>query len=215
MNVDVIALEDLRVDVVVGILEVEQRRVQPLWLDLELEIAQSDLESTARTGDLSTSINYANAADESAFLAQHGRWRLLESLGVATLRWLLAAPVACEPRAAVHAARWKVRKPEALGGLATPVIALRRDAVWASQATRLARDGATWTVLEQTPIEGAYRIELAPGATLALPWTLAARVTGGSVGAATAGAMFPRGADVTLVAGLAGAVLLAVGGPAL
>lgn len=53
---DKIFVKDLRVDCIIGILESERVKTQPLLVSMELE---KDLKECAKTGDLDKSINYA------------------------------------------------------------------------------------------------------------------------------------------------------------
>ena len=84
-----IALRDLSVDCIVGIREREQRNLQPLVLDVRMEIAAPSLEAAASTGALDQSLNYSAVAKQLAFVCQHGQWGLLESLSTAICRLLL------------------------------------------------------------------------------------------------------------------------------
>ena len=131
-----IALRDLSVDCIVGIREREQRNLQPLVLDVRMEIAAPSLEAAASTGALDQSLNYSAVAKQLAFVCQHGQWGLLESLSTAICRLLLLEPAPGEGRAAVEAAELVVRKPKALDGLAVPEVTLRRGREWAAPAAR-------------------------------------------------------------------------------
>ena len=131
-----IALRDLSVDCIVGIREREQRNLQPLVLDVRMEIAAPSLEAAASTGALDQSLNYSAVAKQLAFVCQHGQWGLLESLSTAICRLLLLEPAPGEGRAAVEAVELVVRKPKALDGLAVPEVTLRRGREWAAPAAR-------------------------------------------------------------------------------
>ena len=135
-----IALRDLSVDCIVGIREREQRNLQPLVLDVRMEIAAPSLEAAASTGALDQSLNYSAVAKQLAFVCQHGQWGLLESLSTAICRLLLLEPAPGEGRAAVEAVELVVRKPKALDGLAVPEVTLRRGREWAAPAAR------AWTI---------------------------------------------------------------------
>ena len=222
-----IALRDLSVDCIVGIREREQRNLQPLVLDVRMEIAAPSLEAAASTGALDQSLNYSAVAKQLAFVCQHGQWGLLESLSTAICRLLLLEPAPGEGRAAVEAVELVVRKPKALDGLAVPEVTLRRYREWAAPAARLhelaelheaAEPGVALVVLEEAPCSAAYRATLAPGASWALPADLAVFVLAGDVsepgGAAVRPAgTLPRGGGVALRAGARGAALLLVGRP--
>ena len=212
-----IALRDLSVDCIVGIREREQRNLQPLVLDVRMEIAAPSLEAAASTGALDQSLNYSAVAKQLAFVCQHGQWGLLESLSTAICRLLLLEPAPGEGRAAVEAVELVVRKPKALDGLAVPEVTLRRGREWAAPAARAPRSraaepGVALVVLEEAPCSAAYRATLAPGASWALPADLAVFVLAGDVSepggtAVRPAGTLPRGGGVALTAGTRGAVL--------
>lgn len=213
---DRIELQDLRFDCVVGILESEQRKLQPLIVDLVMELP---LEETARTGSLGTSINYASVAEQIVFIGQHGRWRLLESFGTAVCRLVLADPHPAEHRARVEAVSFCVRKPEALGGLATPVVKLHRSQDWPARLQEESIESVRLEVLEETPMSAAYRLCIAPGGVGVLPPDMTLLTIAGSAatdhGSVVSGGMrMPREMrPVTLTAGTDGLVALIVGRP--
>lgn len=198
----------------VGLLEPEQRVIQSLVIDLVMTLS---LEESAHTGALHTSLEYASVAEQIVFIGQHGRWRLLESFSVAACRLLLAAPALVERRAQVEQASFTVRKPDALGGLATPVIVLKRDVHWAR-----AQDGEpvmSREVLEETPMSAAYRLNLGPSQQGVLPLDMVMLVIAGSGRTADglalqAGSRMPRDyRPAVLNAGPEGLVALLVGRP--
>lgn len=196
----------------VGLLEPEQRIVQSLVIDIVMVLP---LEETARTGALDASLNYASVADQVVFIGQHGRWRLLESFSMAVCRLLLLAPAPSEGRAQVNEATVTIRKPAALGGLATPVVTLARDVGW-SQAQGAA-DKMHRDALAETPMTGAYRLNLAPSQRGTLPIDVALMVIAGSGVTAggqvlQVGSRLPRNDSATaLTAGPDGLVALLVG----
>lgn len=209
---DRIELRDIQFECMVGLLEPEQRIIQPLIVDIEMELP---LAETASTGALHTSINYADTANQTVFIAQHGRWRLLESFCVAVCRLVLATPNPLERRGQVHETTVTVRKPVALSGLATPVIKMTRDLAWAERTAK----GGHLEILEETPLSAAYRLQLGPSQPGELPLGMAMLVLAGSGTtvngeALQAGSRLPRDYTATkLTAGPNGLVALLVGRP--
>ena len=164
---DTISLNDLSLTCLVGIREREQRSPQPLLLDLTMTLP---LWPAATTGDLARTINYAAVAKQAEFVAAHGQWGLLESLAHALCALLLLPPADGEERASLCAAEVRIRKPEALKGVATPSVHVRRDASSAAPdegARRVLCGGSVaLDVLCEAPLGAAYRLTLAPGASL-------------------------------------------------
>jgi dihydroneopterin aldolase len=138
---------DVRLSCIVGILPRERVEPQPLEIRLELEL---DLGGVGDTGDLARGVDYAAIDDQVRFLAVEGRFRLLESLGLAILRVVLAPPV---ERACV-----RIVKPAVLRA-SVPAVRLARDAAWAGA-------GAPDVVIDVSEVE-VRRVTLAPGETLA------------------------------------------------
>ena len=155
---DRIRLTDLRFDAIVGILASEQVRAQPLVLQIELALDLTE----AGAGDLARSVDYAAVANQARFIAQHGRWRLIESLGLAICRWIVAPPTEAEGRAAVELARVQIAKPTILDGLATPSVELERGP---APLQGFRQDGVAVEILEETALSAAYRVRIPPGAT--------------------------------------------------
>lgn len=216
-----------------GIQETEQKLVQPLEVDLRLQLP---LDGAARTGDLRQSVNYAAVSCRVAFVAQHGQWGLLESLAGALCTVLLL-------ERGCYRAEVVVRKPAALKDLATPAVKIARcrpnkevgisgvaDDTDVVEEVRSVSPGVSLDVLAETPSGAVYRLRLAPGARWSLPTEVAAQVIGGrvlsrepidgdgddDVESATTqispGGVLPRGANAVLHApGASGATLLLVG----
>jgi len=185
---DWIVLSELRFDAIVGILPAEQANAQPLEIELKLGV---DLDGAASSGDLSQTVDYAAVAEQVRFLAQQGRWRLIESLGTAICRLLLASPAKQDSRASVDRVELRIRKPAVLDGLAIPGVTLRRTADWCKLAKTKAPSRTTLEQLEATPLSAAYRVHIDPGTSWQPPAGLALMVLAGR----------PRVAGQTLGAG--------------
>lgn len=173
---DWIVLNRLRFDAIVGILAREQITAQPLELEIKLAL---DMDACGATGDLSLSINYAAVADQVRFIAQHGRWRLIESMATCCARLLLAPPAAQEQRAPIERVELRIAKPTILDGLAVPEAVLRRKADWCHLPRRTLPSRAVVETLEATPLSAAYRIHIDPGTTWQPPPQVALKVIAG------------------------------------
>ena len=213
-----IEINDLRVDCIVGIREREQRSLQPLIIDARLSLP---LDSPANTGDLTTSVNYSAISKQLAFVAAHGQWGLLESLASALASHILLPPAGAEGRAQVRAVEVRIRKPDALKGLAVPAVRLCRtapeDGAGGNIQVREVCEGVRLDVLEESPLGAAYRLRLAPSARVPLPNDdLAAHVLAGGASLSDGsklkeGDVLPRGSGAVLHAGSEGLALLLVG----
>lgn len=214
---DRIELEAVEVDVVVGITEPEQRTLQPVRMDVVLQV---DLEGAAG-GDLARSVNYAVVREQLVFLAEHGRFRLIETLAFAAVRLLLAPPPPASPAGQVDVAQVRVRKPTVLPR-AVPSVTIERPVDWCDLQTRMVPERTWLDTLVDTPQGGAWRVHVEPESTWKVPVGVAVLVVAGTVVAdgrtLVAGARLARG-EVSAVraTGTLPATLLVVGalaGPA-
>lgn len=201
---DRIRLTDLRFDAIVGILPSEQVRAQPLVLQIELGLDLTE----AGSGDLSASVDYAAVAEQARFIAQHGRWRLIESLGLALCRWLVAQPTQSEARAQVDSARVQIAKPTILDGLAVPSVELERRP---GPLQGFKQDGVSVDILEETALSAAYRVRMPAGSTFEPEPCVALLGVAGQ--ALAPGEQIARLAGPLVNSGAEEAVLLAVGAP--
>src|SRR5688572_9668418 len=99
MSRDVIAIEGLRVDCVVGVYPHERDVVQPLRIDVEMHL---DTEAAAVRERLRASVDYAATAAQIGFLLRSCRFQMLETAAHALARFLLAPPAHDERRAAIE-----------------------------------------------------------------------------------------------------------------
>ena len=139
----------------------------------------------AAGGILAKSVNYAATLEQVQFIAEHGRWRMLESMGTAMARLLLSPPAPGEGRAQVEHVVVLLSKPVVFEGRAVPSVELRRARAWCDLMTVPASDrGVRIEVLNESIESGAYRVHLEPGADWTAPagmrWTL---ISGGAVAA--------------------------------
>ena len=187
---DWITLSRIGFPCIVGLYEDEQRTPQRLELELAMGL---DLDAAA-SGELSLSVHYVAALDQVQFIAQEGRWRLLESLAAATARHLLRPPAAGEGRAAIDRVRVRVGKPAYLKGRALPSVEIQRERSWLGPELPPPGPGErTFRELQVTRQSGAYHVDLGPSAAFAVPDSVSAFVLAGTVSKPD-GAPLPRGA---------------------
>jgi len=84
---DVIVLRKLRVDAIVGVLDKERRRPQPLAFDLDVH---RSFREAAKDDDLNETTNYAAILTLTARVAVEGRFLLLETLATRVGEHILA-----------------------------------------------------------------------------------------------------------------------------
>jgi dihydroneopterin aldolase len=134
---DVIAIEGLTVDCVVGVYPEERDVPQPLTVDLEMEL---DTRAAGDAQRLALSVDYAETASQLAFVLRAGRFFLLETAAEALTRLLLAP---AEGRAPVSRVKLRLRKPLALAGKGVPSLTVVRD-----ERPRLHRADTPWGHVE-------------------------------------------------------------------
>ncbi len=171
---DVIELDEFIVPCTLGVLEKEQRTVQTLAISLRMEL---DLEGAAG-GDLTQSVDYAAIRDQVRFLAQHGRFRLLETLAFGIARLVLSPPAPGEARVGIDGVRVHLRKPDILDD-AVPGITISRVSTWCEVETRMLQDKVWAERLASTPRSAAHRVTVQPGATWSVPPVCAVMVLAG------------------------------------
>jgi len=163
---------------ILGIFDWEQREPQTL----EVELAMNLPLGPAAAGDLRHSVNYGETLEQVEFIAQKGKWQLLESMAAAIAKHVLATPSPSEARAQVQALRLRLSKPEVFRGRAVPSVDIRRSRNWAAQqnATRLF-GGLDLTILNETPRTGAYHIDFPTPREWQSPPRMAIHVVTGAV----------------------------------
>jgi len=164
---------------VLGIHDWERREAQTLELELAMNL---DLDLAA-AGDLGRSVDYSAILDQVQFIAQHGRWLLLESMAAAMARLVLAPPAPGEPRVQVRGVLVRLRKPDVLRGRAIPAIEIRRDDAWYRNEELALPElsPARVEVLQETRQTGAYRIHLPAGVRWVVPAKMAVQIVAGRV----------------------------------
>jgi dihydroneopterin aldolase len=84
---DVIELRALRVDAIVGVLDKERRRAQPLAFDIDLH---RSFRAAAKNDDLTKTTDYAEILTLTAKIAVEGKFILLETLATRVAERILA-----------------------------------------------------------------------------------------------------------------------------
>jgi dihydroneopterin aldolase len=151
---DRVFIHELRVDCIVGVLEHERVRTQPLLLDVELGL---DVSEAAYAGRIAATCDYTRVADEIATLLEFRRYRLLE----------MAAEELCAMLIGVHPmlehVRLRMRKPQALAGRAREAgVELFRQARELPR-TREHNEFGEVEILHQTREAGLYLLHIEPG----------------------------------------------------
>ncbi|HJL17310.1 MAG TPA: dihydroneopterin aldolase [Sandaracinaceae bacterium LLY-WYZ-13_1] len=156
---DIIAIEGLRVDCVVGVYPHERHRVQPLEVSVRMAV---DTRRAGREESFAETVDYAATANQIAFLLRSCRFFMLETAARALTRLLLAPPSPGEPRARVQEVKLRLTKPYALAGHGVPSLEVHRDAsdVVLGHETK---PFGTVDVLDETKHVGVYRLNVAPG----------------------------------------------------
>lgn len=159
---DVIELERLQVECIVGVYPSERDAPQPLELDVALYL---DTRAAARGGHLADSVNYARLCGELRFLLESCRFGLLESAAEALCAYVLAPPTADAPHAQVQAVTLRLTKPHALVGQTVPRLQVHRTAREVTYGREEKPFGRVDVVYEQGGC-GVYRLRIRPGGTI-------------------------------------------------
>lgn len=158
---DVILIDQLSVDCIVGVYPDERHTLQPLHIDLALHL---DTREAAR-GSLNASIDYARLSGEIRFLLESCRFSLLESAADAIARYVLAPPTPDVARARPVAVDIRLQKPKALAGRGIPALQITRRADEMEYGVEHKPFGEVDIIFE-LPDCGIYRLKVAPGTTL-------------------------------------------------
>jgi len=161
---DVLRIEKLVVECVVGVYPQERDVAQPLRVDVEMRV---DTEAAATKESFVSTVDYAATAAQLAFLLQSCRFGLLETAAHVLARYLLAAPPPDDRRPQVDSVVVKLTKPEAMSGLAVPSIEIERSASWAGFEVETKPFGIV-DVIHETKEAGIYRLNIAPGQEIPL-----------------------------------------------
>ena len=161
---DVISIEGLSVDCVVGVYPHERTEPQPLRVDLQIALDTAQAGAQQR---LRMTVDYAMIASQIAFLLQSCRFHLLETAAHALTRYLLAPPALGEDRPRLQEVTLRLTKPMALGGNGVPSLEVTRTAADVKLGLETKPFG-TVDVVHETRSEGIYRLNVAPGRSIPL-----------------------------------------------
>lgn len=157
-QLDIIRLEGLVVECVIGVYPSERDTPQPLEVDVELHL---DTREAAEQG-LRHTVDYARVCGEIRFLLESCRFLLLETAAEALARYLLAPPTT--DRARVKAVTLKLTKPTALAPVrASLEVNRRQDEVDYDIENKAF--GQVDVIFATTGC-GIYRLRIAPGACI-------------------------------------------------
>ncbi|MDY7228833.1 dihydroneopterin aldolase [Hyalangium rubrum] len=159
---DIIELQGLTVDCIIGIYHRERVAPQPLRLDVALFL---DTREAALGGRLGRTVHYGRLEGELRFLMEACRFELLESAAEALCRYVLAPPTEDSHRASVRAATVRITKPEALSARAIPSLQVHRAAEEMHYAGEDTPFGHV-DVIHEGHGYGIYRLRIKPGGTL-------------------------------------------------
>lgn len=159
---DVLRIEELMVDCVVGVYPHERNASQPLRIDVEMRL---DTEASAVKESLRSTVDYAATASQLVFLLRSCRFRLLETAAHVLARYILAPPAPDERRAQIDSAVVRLSKPGALCGLAIPSLEIERSASSCEFEVENKSFG-TVDIIYETNGAGIYRLNLAPGKSI-------------------------------------------------
>lgn len=124
LPLDVISIQGLQVQCIVGLYPHERTNPQPVELDVALHLHTSSVHELGIRG----TVDYALIASEIEFLLTRCRFVLIEHAAEALARYLLAPPTADVPQPQVHSVTLTLRKPSALPGKGVPSITITRHA---------------------------------------------------------------------------------------
>ncbi|MDB4977127.1 MAG: FolB domain protein [Myxococcaceae bacterium] len=155
---DVIALEGLVVDCVVGVYPHERDTPQPLRVDLYMEL---DTRPAAEHQRLRDTVDYAAIAGQITFLLTACRFRMIETAAHALARYLLLPPASGEQRAQIDALKLRLTKSFALSGRAIPSVEVYREAHEFELKTEQSKFGIVDIVFERRSF-GIYRLNVEP-----------------------------------------------------
>ncbi len=154
-----IAVEDLRVECLIGVRDPERVTPQSVRVDLEVVV---DAQAAAMGDDLRQTFCYDRVARDVGFLLEAGRFYLLETASWVLLRALLLPAIEGAAAPSPQRATVRLTKYGALPGQARAVVT---QAGLAAAQTYLREDNdwGTVDVIAETRRLGVYRLNVAPG----------------------------------------------------
>lgn len=154
MGRDRIFISALRVDCIIGVLDHERERPQPLLLDVELGL---DTASAAYSGRITETCDYGRVAAEIATLLEFRRYKLLEMAAAELAAMLLGV------HPMIDDLRLRMTKPQALRGRAQAagVEVFRRAREQVRMRER--NEFGEVEILHQSRAAGLYLLHIDPG----------------------------------------------------
>lgn len=155
---DMITLESLQVQCIVGIHPHERIAPQPLEVQVKLYLHRRPGQFGER---LEESVDYGYVLGDVAFLLENAQFKLLETAAEAICGMVLGPQAPDRPAARPAAMEVLIRKPLALGGLAIPSVCITRRPE--ELAVGLERNGfGEVDILHESEDCGVYRLRIAP-----------------------------------------------------
>ncbi|MEZ4288200.1 MAG: dihydroneopterin aldolase [Polyangiales bacterium] len=161
---DVLRINDLMVDCVVGVYPHERHASQPLRVDIAMHL---NTERAATEETVRYTAHYAHVAAHVVFLLRSCRFRLLETAAQVLAKYLLAPPAPDEEGAQIEKVTIRLTKPGALRGFATPSLEIERSKDWCVLG-REDRPFGHVDIVDETHDAGIYRLNIAPGRSIPL-----------------------------------------------
>lgn len=102
---DIIFIQGLKTQAIIGIYDWERENRQPLIFDLEMSLP---IKAAANSDDINDTVDYKKVSDETIQLVENSQFELLESLCEAICQHLLAQ------HSVIQKIQLKVSKPQAV-----------------------------------------------------------------------------------------------------
>ena len=102
---DIIFIQGLKTQAIIGIYDWERENRQPLIFDIEMSLP---IASAANSDDISDTVDYKQVSDEVIALVENSRFELLETLTEAICQHII------DSHQAVQKIQLKVSKPQAV-----------------------------------------------------------------------------------------------------
>jgi dihydroneopterin aldolase len=159
---DVVELNGLRVECIVGVYKSERNVKQPLELDAALYL---DTRPAATGRHLRDTVDYARLSGELRFLLKTSSFLLLETAADALCRYILAPPTDDLQRAQVRAVTLKLTKPQALTRGTVASLQIHRRTEEYVYGLEQKPFGRVDIVYEDDDV-GIYRLRVRPGGSI-------------------------------------------------
>ncbi|MCF6346649.1 MAG: dihydroneopterin aldolase [Thiomicrorhabdus sp.] len=115
---DIIFIQGLKTQAIIGIYDWERKNRQPLIFDLEMSLP---IQTAASSDEINDTVDYKKVSDEVIQLVENSQFKLLESLSEAICQHLLAQ------HSAIQKIQLKVSKPQAVAETETVGLIITRQ----------------------------------------------------------------------------------------